>query len=186
MHRAVWVSVALVFAACESMESSGDLLGPAREANSSFVEVEPAPAPSPEPAEEEPDATEEPADAPPTVSDDPLARLLAARDAQPDVVVHEPEAASIYSVAWAPGESLPGSWGVVLLSTDTVSHPPTAVLGLPDGGTVVVSAGDMLPEVGVVLMAVGVNAAQIATISSQGDRARVISSSIHVMHPVDD
>jgi hypothetical protein len=54
---------------------------------------------------------------------------------------------------------------------DTI--PPRAILGLPDGREVVVSPGTMLPEVGVVVMAVGRERLQVAKISAVGDHAAV-------------
>lgn len=192
MNRAVWASVALMIGACEPMEPSSDPVAGARSSGtSSFTEVDDTkPVPLSE-VEGSPTEDADP-DESTTGSDDPMALLLAARDAQAEAAPEpEPKAEvvvrrSVTRESWDPSQATPGNWGVVVLSTDTVSQPPTAVLGLPDGSSVVASAGDMLPDLGVVVMAVGVNAAQIASIQGMGDRATVTTTVLAAMHPGED
>ena len=68
---------------------------------------------------------------------------------------------------------VPGSWGIRLVSTTVQADPPRAILGFPDGHEVTVRAGTLLPDEGVVVLAVGTNAVQVAEIVAAGDHARV-------------
>lgn len=66
-----------------------------------------------------------------------------------------------------------GAWPLRLVRALPDTIPPRAILGLPDGREVVVSPGTMLPEVGVVVMAVGRERLQVAKIAAVGDHAAV-------------
>ena len=66
------------------------------------------------------------------------------------------------------------AWPVRLVRTHLDEQPPSAVLALPDGRRIVVSPGDMVPERGLVVMAIGKERIQLAAISSRGDHATVV------------
>lgn len=83
---------------------------------------------------------------------------------------------------WQPGDAIPGSWGVRLVRTLHDTHPPSAVIGLPDGSQHVVEAGTMLPDAGVVVLAIGRDAVQIAEITPMGDRARIDTSLLQPLY----
>ena len=63
-------------------------------------------------------------------------------------------------------------WGGRLIDT-LQSDPPMAYLGMPNGPPVLVKAGDLVPEVGIVVLAVGRDAVQVAEVVPEGDHARV-------------
>ncbi|MBT3220064.1 MAG: hypothetical protein HN348_13320 [Proteobacteria bacterium] len=75
--------------------------------------------------------------------------------------------------AFNPMAPVPGSWGIRLVSTTSRADPPRAILGFPDGHEVTVRAGTLLPDEGIVVLAVGTNAVQVAEIVPAGDHARV-------------
>lgn len=93
--------------------------------------------------------------------------------------VEEPPQAQAVAVAAAPPSSdpvgLPSApvWGVRLLQTLPGAHPPRAALGLPDGSEVIVAPGSMLPDPGIVVVAVGPNMAQLAMVTAEGDHAEI-------------
>ena len=66
-----------------------------------------------------------------------------------------------------------GAWPVRLVRTHLDEQPPSAILALPDGRRIVVSPGDMVPERGLVVMAIGKERVQLASVSSVGDHATV-------------
>ena len=92
--------------------------------------------------------------------------------------------------AVAPGESKPAprpavaqasapatgtmGWPVRLVRTHLDEQPPSAILAMPDGRRIVVSPGDMVPERGLVVMAIGRERVQLAAVSSSGDHATVV------------
>jgi len=65
-------------------------------------------------------------------------------------------------------------WPVRLVRTHLDEQPPSAILALPDGRRVVVSAGDMVPERGLVVMAIGRDRVHLAAVSTRGDHATVV------------
>lgn len=67
----------------------------------------------------------------------------------------------------------PLGWAVRLVSTVPMAQPPRAILGLPDGREVVVTPGAMVPEVGLVVLAIGPQAVQLARVQATGDHATV-------------
>jgi hypothetical protein len=68
---------------------------------------------------------------------------------------------------------LSAGWPLRLVSTLTTTQPPRAILGLPDGEEIVVTAGEMVPKHNVVVMAVGQDRVQLAQVSPSGDHAQV-------------
>lgn len=77
----------------------------------------------------------------------------------------------------------PLSWGVRLVSVVPGATPPQAVLGLPSGASQVVRAGDLLPEAGVVVLAIGVDRVQLAQVKPAGDHAEIESVQLTAMYP---
>jgi hypothetical protein len=73
-------------------------------------------------------------------------------------------------------------WGVRLVATLPAAQPPRAVLGLPSGKEVVVSPGSMVPEVGVVVIAVGRGTVDLALVTPEGDHARVEQRTLHAQY----
>ncbi|MCK6505702.1 hypothetical protein L6R53_20290 [Myxococcota bacterium] len=67
----------------------------------------------------------------------------------------------------------PLGWAVRLVSTVPMAQPPRAILGLPDGREVVVTPGAMVPEVGLVVLAIGAQSVQLARVQATGDHATV-------------
>jgi hypothetical protein len=83
---------------------------------------------------------------------------------------------------WQAGQPMAGSWGVRLVSTVNGALPPRAILGLPDGSEKVVQPGDLLPSVGVVVLAIGQDVVQVAQVTPVGDHARVESTLLPAMY----
>ena len=130
-------------------------------------------APTPTAAAGEPAAASE-AGAAPTPADSPApAAPVASRPAgaaAPTAVAAPAQATSAGAATLA---STPSAWPLRLVRALPDTIPPRAILGLPDGREVVVSPGAMLPEVGVVVMAIGRERLQVARITAQGDHAAV-------------
>lgn len=75
--------------------------------------------------------------------------------------------------ALSPARPSSGGWPMRLVRALPDTNPPRAILGLPDGREVVVSPGTMLPELGVVVMAIGRDRLQVARVEAIGDHAAV-------------
>lgn len=85
---------------------------------------------------------------------------------------------------WDPSRPLPdASFGVRVLGVLLDLNPPRAVLGLPDGREQVVTPGAMLPAEGIVVLAIGRDAVQIARITPQGFYARVETDTVASLAP---
>jgi len=82
---------------------------------------------------------------------------------------------------WTPASPVAFGWGLRLVSTVDAASPPRAILGLPDGREEVVKAGDLLPDVGVVVLAVGQGVVQVGLVTAEGDHARVESVFLQAM-----
>ncbi|MCB9743376.1 MAG: hypothetical protein H6740_12310 [Alphaproteobacteria bacterium] len=159
----------------------------------------------------QPVPVEEPAAEAPAPAEDPLAAefaaaealdeaeaggwddLAAAEEAGEPEAVEAPEAAAPEApkpAAEAPVEAAPEAvglatqpvWGLRLLGTIPQATPPRAAIGLPDGSEVVVAPGTLLPEVGVIVIAVGPNSAQIAKVTPAGDHATIESETLFAQY----
>jgi hypothetical protein len=75
-----------------------------------------------------------------------------------------------------------GGWPVRLVKTIPDAQPPRAVLGLPNGKEIVVTPGTMIPEEGLVVVAVGPNRVQLSQVKSQGDHASITSFTLDAMY----
>lgn len=106
-------------------------------------------------------------------------------DVEPVVVADAPVAAAPAPVTTAAPEPAPvtgaplrspasqATWGLRLVATVPGAVPPRGVLGLPDGRELVVQAGSLLPEVGVVVLAVGNGTLDLVEVTPAGDHATV-------------
>jgi len=82
-------------------------------------------------------------------------------------------AAPVVAASAPASSSAMGGWPVRLVRTHLDEQPPSAILALPDGRRIVVSPGDMVPERGLVVMAIGKERVHLAEVSSVGDHATV-------------
>jgi hypothetical protein len=171
--------------ACVETTPSGAVLAPVRET----VTPEPAPtaaaatsaATPAEPTEPQGDFDfeaedrEEPAEAAAPAPLDPNALQAKATNIEPGPVPAE---------VWDPTQPPPGmSFGVRLLAVILDVQPPRAVIGLPDGREEVVQPGALLPEIGLVVLAIGRDAVQVAHVTPQGFYAKVETETIRALYP---
>jgi hypothetical protein len=101
---------------------------------------------------------------------------------EPEPVAAEPEPEPEPIMVEAPAamttfqgmlQPVAGSWPLRLVATVPGAQPPRAILGLPGGSEVVVTPGTMLPEAGVVVMAIGSGTIDLAEVRPAGDHAVV-------------
>ncbi len=69
-------------------------------------------------------------------------------------------------------------WPVRLVTTVPNASPPRAILGLPDGREVVVNPGSMVPDLGIVVVAISPNSAELAKVAPAGDHATIESMTL--------
>ena len=69
-----------------------------------------------------------------------------------------------------------------VVSTIVGAQPPRAILGLADGTEIVVKPGTMVPEAGIVVLAIGRDAIQVAEVVPEGDHTRVETRVIQAMY----
>jgi hypothetical protein len=70
-------------------------------------------------------------------------------------------------------------WPIRLVATVPGAQPPRAILGMPDGTEKVVTPGSLLPEAGIVVVAVGKRTVDVAQIRPAGDHAEIRSLTLH-------
>ena len=100
--------------------------------------------------------------------------------AEPEGVAGDPAVVAA-TPAWNPAQPVVANWGVAVLDTSPNAQPPRATLRFADGRPVAVQPGDLLAEHGVVVMAIGRDAVQLATVTAEGDHAKIHSQVIPVM-----
>jgi hypothetical protein len=84
---------------------------------------------------------------------------------------------------WDPRVPLPQvSFGVRVLAVVLDVQPPRAMLALPDGREVVVQPGTMLPADGLVILAIGRDAVQVAKFTPAGYYATVQTYTVQAMY----
>lgn len=205
MMRSVSILALFVLVGCEPMDPNPDgPLAPARVVQP----VAPAPEPAPEPDAAEPDAEEPDAEEPDGTEDGtadgepetPAPTSAAEEDLilQARLMGLDPsgltggvdtsrppaaEPAPSTGMIWSPGTPLDGGFGVRLVATVRDAQPPRAILGLPDGREAVVTPGTLLPDAGIAVIAIGRDAVQIATITPQGDHARIETQVVQALYP---
>jgi type IV pilus biogenesis protein PilP len=64
-------------------------------------------------------------------------------------------------------------WPLQVAAVMPDMDPPRAILRLPDGRELVVKAGTMLPEAGIVVVSIGKRAVSLAKVLPEGDHARI-------------
>ena len=74
-------------------------------------------------------------------------------------------------------------WMPTLVTTLTTSPIPRAVLAMPGGEEIVVRAGDLLSEEGVIVMAIGEKSVDLATITAEGGQAKVENITLASHYP---
>ena len=75
--------------------------------------------------------------------------------------------------AWS--KAMGKAWPVRLVTTIPNASPPRAILGLPDGKEIVVNPGSMVPDLGLVVVAISPGSAELAKIAPAGDHATIES-----------
>ncbi len=73
-------------------------------------------------------------------------------------------------------------WPVRLVQTLPDTQPPRAILGLPDGRELVVSPGTLIPDQGLVVMAISDDTLQLVKIRPRGDHAVVTEQTLHALY----
>ena len=93
----------------------------------------------------------------------------------PPVAKTEPE-----SSGWS--QAVGKAWPVRLVTTVPNASPPRAILGLPNGKEIVVNPGSMVPDMGLVVVAISPNSAEIARIAPAGDHATIESMTLRAQY----
>jgi hypothetical protein len=137
----------------EEIDALEDPLGTATEADAPEAEL------IPEPEGTELDGLEEPGD---------LADLGEAAEGEESGLD-----AAFENLPDPVGMPVQPGWAVRLVATVPNAHPPRAVIGLPSGIEVVVSPGSMVPEAGLLVVAVGAGFVDLVQVTPDGDHARV-------------
>lgn len=126
-------------------------------------------------------------------SDDPIelqAKLLgisveeARRQASGPPGGAAPAVPPVAAPLWDPSVTIPeASFGIRVLAVVLDLQPPRAVIALPDGREQVVTPGAMLPAEGLVVLAIGRDAVQVAKVTPSGFYARVETDTIRALYP---
>lgn len=188
--RFMILSAALVFA-CKPVTPASSVLPPTAPENQALAissDVEPAEeapainAEEPAPAEEAPTPAPEEASAPEIVEPPSQAPLVVDPLAEPEPEPEEPQASPS---APAPSAWSGSQWNRSQPRVVSILHhtqPPRAILNLPNGDEVVVSPGDMLPELRLVIMAIGADLVQLAEVTPVGDHTEIREFYIHPLY----
>ena len=91
-----------------------------------------------------------------------------------------PPAAPTPSSGWP--QQVGKAWPVRLVTTVPNASPPRAILGLPDGQEIVVNPGSMVPDFGLVVVAISPGAAELAKIAPAGDHATIESVTLRAQY----
>ena len=190
MHRLLLLAL---ICGCEQIEPSGNPLQPAQvaaaaptavpvhvvdgpaaiedpEETFSLSSEEMAPGASVEVVEEGADRTPPSADATPVAT--------ATDDVAP--TASAPVSAAAVSIGWP--QQVGKAWPVRLVTTVPNASPPRAILGLPDGKEIVVNPGSMVPDFGLVVVAISPGAAELAKIAPAGDHATIESVTLRAQY----
>ena len=182
--------------ACEQMDPSGDPLAPVDVSNTGATK------PSPEAQSADADEETQSTDMPFRISSEELQAAAGAieegsspedalANATGEAVAEvkdpaEAEAAEVETEeAAAPATALSeasGEWPIRLVVTMPNTQPPRAVVGLPDGREIVVTAGDLIPDIGMVVMSVGATSVQMAKVTAAGDHAQIANFTLSAMY----
>lgn len=189
----IWL-LSVFTSGCVAVEPSGQPFRPvvieAEEPEAEAIaETEPPP-PAPADVAEPPDGYDFDGEAREAPTDPALSSIAGPLAAEPEVETGgpgereaEPEPVAPVPV-WDPSKPLADvSFGVRVVATLLDLQPPRAVLGLPDGSEEVVRPGTMLPEHGLVVLAIGRDAVQLARITPEGFHASVQTDTIRALYP---
>ena len=91
-----------------------------------------------------------------------------------------PQAGTMPATGWP--QTLGKAWPVRLVTTVPNASPPRAILGLPDGKEVVVNPGSMVPDLGLVVVAISPGSAELAKIAPAGDHATIESITLRAQY----
>ena len=105
-------------------------------------------------------------------------------DTVPSEPAAEPATTPSASVPSGSGwsEVIGKAWPVRLVTTVPNATPPRAILGLPDGREVVVNPGSMVPDMGLVVVAIAPNSAELARIAPAGDHATIETMTLRAQY----
>lgn len=195
--------LALALGGCEPVPTSGDVFSPAPDSKKAAA----APAVVSEAATDAEafdfESEDRPDEAPATPSKGPLSPdelmsglglsddAVAEVEPQPAAPEPAPEPAPAPEAATPPPPTAPAAawppaqpaWGVRLVSTVPDAQPPRAILGLADGSEEVVTPGTLLPSAGIVVLAIGRDAVQIAEVKPAGDHATIETRVVQALYP---
>ena len=108
----------------------------------------------------------------------------AVAEASPTQAKAEPAVAAAPAVpassGW--GDVIGKAWPVRLVTPVPNATPPRAILGLPDGREVVVNPGSMVPDMGLVVVAIAPNSAELARIAPAGDHATIETMTLRAQY----
>ena len=187
--------IILMFIGCEPVTPSGNPLEPATVAPTSSKPATSAATENvPDGAEEAEEAEE---DAKFTISSEELNQLAngelpGTQEPEEEVAEEKPaveevaeappvaEAAEPTTSGWS--QAVGKAWPVRLVTTIPNAAPPRAILGLPNGKEIVVNPGTMVPEMGLVVVAISPNSAEIARIAPAGDHATIESMTLRAQY----
>ncbi|MCA9491424.1 MAG: hypothetical protein KC621_15940 [Myxococcales bacterium] len=186
----------LTLLACEPIPSSGRVLEPVRVTAPSRAPAA-APAPSTGPQGDFDFESEDRDGSAGEGEQDPIALQARLLGLSPDQVTRPPPAPepapapaaapaapTVAAPIWDPSRPLPDvQFGVRVLGVLLDLQPPRAIIGLPDGREQVVTPGAMLPAEGLVVLAIGRDAVQVARVTPSGFYARVDTETIRALYP---
>ena len=99
---------------------------------------------------------------------------------QATAVAPPPPPGAMPPTGWS--QALGKAWPVRLVTTIPNASPPRAILGLPDGKEVVVNPGSMVPDLGLVVVAISPGSAELAKIAPAGDHATIESITLRAQY----
>ncbi len=103
-----------------------------------------------------------------------------AGSAPESVAAPSPTSTTPAATGW--GDVIGKKWPVRLVTTIPNATPPRAILGLPDGREVVVNPGSMVPDMGLVVVAIAPNSAELARIAPAGDHATIETMTLRAQY----
>jgi hypothetical protein len=188
--------IIFMFIGCEPVTPSGNPLEPATVAAVASQTVAPAATEdAADGAQEEQEEAQE--DAKFTISSEELNQLAkgeipGTEEPEAEVAEDKPSAEDVTETRPVPETAEPPTsgwkqavgkaWPVRLVTTVPNATPPRAILGLPNGKEIVVNPGSMVPEMGLVVVAISPNSAEIARIAPAGDHATIESMTLRAQY----
>lgn len=177
---------------CEQIEPSGNPLQPVQVTaaqptavpvhvvDGTVVEEEPEEEAFTLSSEELAPGSEALAEDPPQENASPSLDSVPQAAAPAEVAPPGPPPAPTSTLGWP--QQLGKAWPVRLVTTVPNASPPRAILGLPDGKEIVVNPGSMVPDLGLVVVAISPGAAELAKIAPAGDHATIESVTLRAQY----